>query len=124
MIPENIDKLAKIVQANAHDLVCEAHEKISAAATAAVEKHAEEKQAGEKPKEATVSFSITVKWGLDSNTVTTGLGITAKSTFERSQKLNVEDPNQHQLFVGGAAVRNLAQQPRLDPAALGDGEDA
>lgn len=119
MIPENIQKLAQIVQANAFSLVCEAEEKISEAATAAVERRDEDKQAGDKPKEPVVSFTITVKWGLDSNTVNTGLGISIKSVFDRSQKLNAEDPNQPQLF-GGASVRNLAQQPRLDPAALGE----
>lgn len=83
---DRIDDLAWLVSSQVQPLICEARDQINEAINAALE------EAQEGDGKSTLSLSISVKWDLDSNTVTVSLPVAVKRRFEVIGKL--EDKNQ------------------------------
>lgn len=83
---DRIDQLAALVASQVQPLICEARDQINEAINAALE------EAQEGDGKSTLSLSISVKWDLDSNTVTVSLPVAVKRRFEVIGKL--EDKNQ------------------------------
>lgn len=83
---DRIDDLAALVASQVQPLICEARDQINEAINAALE------EAQEGDGKSTLSLSISVKWDLDSNTVTVSLPVAVKRRFEVIGKL--EDKNQ------------------------------
>lgn len=83
---DRIDDLAALVSSQVQPLICEARDQINEAINAALE------EAQEGDGKSTLSLSISVKWDLDSNTVTVSLPVAVKRRFEVIGKL--EDKNQ------------------------------
>lgn len=83
---DRIDDLAWLVSSQVQPLICEASDQINEAINAALE------EAQEGDGKSTLSLSISVKWDLDSNTVTVSLPVAVKRRFEVIGKL--EDKNQ------------------------------
>lgn len=83
---DRIDDLAALVSSQVQPLICEARDQINEAINAALE------EAQEGDGKSTLSLSISVKWDLDSNTVTVSLPVAVKRRFEVIAKL--EDKNQ------------------------------
>lgn len=83
---DRIDDLAALVASQVQPLICEARDQINEAINAALE------EAQEGDGKSTLGLSISVKWDLDSNTVTVSLPVAVKRRFEVIGKL--EDKNQ------------------------------
>lgn len=83
---DRIDDLAALVSSQVQPLICEARDQINEAINAALE------EAQEGDGKSTLGLSISVKWDLDSNTVTVSLPVAVKRRFEVIGKL--EDKNQ------------------------------